>query len=606
MRIAYENIIDSLSSASIVASSADANYPVTNIKDERLTTQWLTDTASSQSVTFTLDTFPEYPDNSTGTILSATFNATAETWVGVGGVATVGTYLGCISMVATTAGSRIERTGPAIASGSTIMLRARSTTAAATSFSLIFGATTSTAITTLSGMTTSFSILQGIVAGTSTALTSIRLIPNNISSSGSVFDIDWLYIGTGAYTTQIQDNSENNLDLTVFGSLKSQGYIIRNGVNDYERTTSVLSVFPDILHYHEEMPNGDALDAVNTKIYFNYKEASATVGFTYVYRTNNTNTLQVKYCNGAATANVDFANYFTGYSITRIVIDVDINWITGVVTVYRNGAYFGTATMTTPVKPTAGSYMYFGSYQGTQYFAAGTFYKPLLYNRALSTDEIEHLYNSEPFATENMGLVGDWTLDKNYKVNTASILGHNILSGTMVKVEANNSDEWGAPSVSETFTYIASGNTILRFLADNYYYKYWKISITGQGSVQIGRIWLGDYLTISPSSLLDFKVTLLNSDMVIHGINRQKWSNPGVTWRRFELSFPESEHTMVKQLEDMYRDVGNHSSILFMNFDTLREFQIVEPCYCSINGELSFNHSNRQKYRYSITLEEEL
>jgi hypothetical protein len=38
----------------------------------------------------------------------------------------------------------------------------------------------------------------------------------------------------------------------------------------------------------------------------------------------------------------------------------------------------------------------------------------------------------------------------------------------------------------------------------------------------------------------------------------------------------------------------------------LRGYPLVEPCYCSIAGELGLSHVNRQHYSYDITLEEDL
>jgi hypothetical protein len=144
----------------------------------------------------------------------------------------------------------------------------------------------------------------------------------------------------------------------------------------------------------------------------------------------------------------------------------------------------------------------------------------------------------------------------------------------------------------------------LKFLDDTYYYKYWRFYF-GQGSVQIGRLWLGDYLSIDPSCLTDFKVEVKNSDTVIHGKNRQKWAVVGEEWRRFELNFPRTEENMIYEISNMFDYVGNFRSILFMNFDEIRDYKLVEPCYVSIDGEIQFNHTHRMGWQYSISLEEE-
>jgi hypothetical protein len=204
-----------------------------------------------------------------------------------------------------------------------------------------------------------------------------------------------------------------------------------------------------------------------------------------------------------------------------------------------------------------------------------------------------------------MGLDAWWKLDKAYHVNTAAILGHNIKSGTTVKIQANNSDEWSAPDIDETFTYVADERPILKFLDAIKVYKYWRFTFTGQASVEAGRLWLGEYLQITPSSLLDFRVTKRRSDLVIYGRDRQKFANPGVGWRKFELSFPKTETTMIHKIETMYDAVGTHTSFIFCNFDTTREWPLIEPCYSSLEGDLEFAHNARQKYSYRLIIEED-
>jgi hypothetical protein len=209
------------------------------------------------------------------------------------------------------------------------------------------------------------------------------------------FEIDWIYIGTGICTNLLTDDSGNGIDCYVYGDTSVAGVsgngLYRNGVNAYERSVNVLATVPDIWHYHEVMPNGNA-QLSTPQLFCNYKPTSTSGGFFYISREASHDDLYVWYCNSATNTNVSVNSFFTGYSATSITIDVMINWITGVVNVYRNGVYFGTGTMTTPVKPTAGSYIYFGSYQGTSYFAKGTYDERRLYSYARTAPEIAYLY----------------------------------------------------------------------------------------------------------------------------------------------------------------------------------------------------------------------
>ena len=192
-------------------------------------------------------------------------------------------------------------------------------------------------------------------------------------------------------------------------------------------------------------------------------------------------------------------------------------------------------------------------------------------------------------------------------VNTIAVLGHNLSGSAAVTVEAHASDSWGAPSFTTSMTYNSAA--ILKFLASNETYQYWRFTLddatNSDGYVEAGRIWLGTYLTIDPSSLLNFTVIKRRSDTVVYGRDRQKYATEGVGWREFNLSFPRTSGTALTSVLTMYDTVGNHSSVIFCNFDTSRAYEIVEPCYCSIVGEMDFRHTRHMRFDWSLTLEED-
>lgn len=188
-----------------------------------------------------------------------------------------------------------------------------------------------------------------------------------------------------------------------------------------------------------------------------------------------------------------------------------------------------------------------------------------------------------------------------YNINSIAILGHNIATATSVIVSANSVNTWpGATSQ----TIVHNTDIMLKFFTIETY-RYWRFEFTGQASIEVGRLWLGEYLTIDPSSLLNFSVIKKRSDNVIHSKNRQKWASPGISWRQFKLSFPPTSEAMIQSISNMYDEIGNHSSLIFCNFDTIRNYSLVEPCYVSIDGEIGFKHTNVQKYEWDLSLEEE-
>jgi hypothetical protein len=190
-----------------------------------------------------------------------------------------------------------------------------------------------------------------------------------------------------------------------------------------------------------------------------------------------------------------------------------------------------------------------------------------------------------------------------YSITTAAILGHNIVSGTTVYIQAHTSNSWGSPSFSTALTVIENG-AILKFITAQEY-QYWRFLIN-QGDLEIGRVWLGDHIDISPSSLLDFTVEKKRNDTVTYTPYRQKFASEGIGWRKIVLNYPPTNTSTLSLINTMFDTAGNHTSIIFCNFDTVRDFELVEPLYCSINGDVSFKHTKNQKYSYTLELEEDL
>lgn len=233
-----------------------------------------------------------------------------------------------------------------------------------------------------------------------------------------------------------------------------------------------------------------------------------------------------------------------------------------------------------------------------------------------------------------------------YKINTVALLGHNISSSASIYIYFNYINDWTNPAVTQVLTW--NKDVIMKFLDTPVYvgtaeienaneltsnvipidylttedgnllitesgdslirqdkYAFAKVKIVNNVAVQLGRVWMGDYLTVLPSSLLDFKVYKKRSDINIYGKDRQKFSIPGVSWRRIELSFPASSSDMVKSIYNMYKYVANSKSFIFCNFDTIRGYPLVEPLYCSIDGSITFTHDKSMKFSYDLALEED-
>jgi hypothetical protein len=198
-------------------------------------------------------------------------------------------------------------------------------------------------------------------------------------------------------------------------------------------------------------------------------------------------------------------------------------------------------------------------------------------------------------------------LDSAQAVDTVAILGHTISTSATVTIEANTTDSWSPAAWSTSLT--ALDNTILRYLDSAQTYQYWRFTVEDASSastfIDVGRLWLGEYLQISPASTSNFTVSFERSDTVSYGRGRQKFATQGVGWRSFDLSFRGHHGSMLTAIQTMYATVGNHSSVIFSNFDESRAYPIVEPCYCSIDDAIDFSHIQNMRFDWNLRLTED-
>lgn len=192
-------------------------------------------------------------------------------------------------------------------------------------------------------------------------------------------------------------------------------------------------------------------------------------------------------------------------------------------------------------------------------------------------------------------------------VDTVAIVGHDLSTSATLTIEGNAADSWGAPTFSTALT--ALDGMILKFFASAQTFQYWRFVIDDASAanayVSIGRLWLGEYITPDPAASASFTVTKRRNDTVTYGRGRQKFATPGVGWRRFDLSFRRTQGTALSSILTMFDTIGTHSSFIFANFDTRRDYPIVEPCYVSLQGDIDFSHTKGMKFGYSLTLEED-
>jgi hypothetical protein len=128
-------------------------------------------------------------------------------------------------------------------------------------------------------------------------------------------------------------------------------------------------------------------------------DVSATVGYIFLYRYQNTDILYWRYADGSSSTNsVGMTTFFTDYDDTWVHFAIVSDYSGKTVRFYRNGALIQTSTMTgTPVFPSTNRVKYLGAYSGTIMsvgypIAGGSLDDIRIYNKGLSDDEIKAIY----------------------------------------------------------------------------------------------------------------------------------------------------------------------------------------------------------------------
>lgn len=231
-------------------------------------------------------------------------------------------------------------------------------------------------------------IIDHVISTTHTHL--FYRINNNGAGNPCEVYVDWVYIGTGAYLpNSFLDSSGNAKHGTIYGAIPDgKGGIVFDGISDYVLITSVpmsLNMTRVFSFVAPSWPTGTVTL---------FRHGSYNVNGEY-YNYKNNGTIEIVRSISGGNYTTLFSYVFTAgtkYIIQIISTQTEIK-------LYVNGVLVQTLAPT--VSTTIDSApIYIGAYSATVQLFYGTISSPRIYNRALSEDEIELLY-------ENMQLSND-------------------------------------------------------------------------------------------------------------------------------------------------------------------------------------------------------
>lgn len=627
MRILFNNLIDGLAASRLSALTEDPLYEASRVQDQRLTTRWHTTAATDQTIIFSgsCDTIVGgnigLVTGSSATNLITSANMAGWSIVGAT-AATASSIVGqnAYSVTAATAGSSYTQS-PSISaiattySTSIVVRKDTSTTGLVQVIDSTSAVSVMTAPIDFSAKTVTYSVGSECIPPQWIDDQTVRIFVKTANINI-----------TSAHNIYFALHSANGTHATGASTIYSMPLIINNTFPVPYIATSRSAI--DTSYSFRIPPSGKFIvdcDVfpfrsydVSGNMYFASWYSSAPARL-YIGYDATTDKIVTVWQDGGTTRILYSPQTFSAASVInsrqRIVVSADIGdarATTGSI-MFVNGVLSDAEWSGIPdaLVTTTFSTLEVGLYNNVG-FTDAIFRHVKVYGGCFTSAQSTITTEAEiDAALAKHTLLFDQTYQRQFNFDTVAILGHNISEGAAVKMEANDFPEWnyvdgsGSSIIQHALSW--DDETILKMITATKK-QYVKFTINDpnndDGILKIGRFWIGRYLDIDPASLDNFTVIKKRTDDVAYGVNMQRFAAVGTGYREFDFKFPPTNSTMVTAIQTMYNAVGNHSSVIFCNFNTIRDYELVEPVYCSIVGDVSFSHQGRQRYEYSLKLQE--
>lgn len=337
---------------------------------------------------------PEWPDNAAGTTYFQDVFSTLDGWAGTRCTIDYTTKPGTLIVTATAANPFIYRAQWSGLTGKTIKAKIK----------MVSGSATHARFSNNTGTIWSQDISYD---GLSEKIFSC--VPSNgwfeaiyPGSTGSanldVYEISFIYIGDGTYTTKALDASGNGTHGTIYGAtpvdtVAGKGFSF-DGVNDYLSSNNITcSGDYSVSMRLNPSSLSNAVSGIKMPFESGYGNVSGIRWF--AADGSNSYTLSLFRSGGDEQIANSFSLSVGSESLITIVIKPSLKQYY----VYTNGVLTKSGALTyTPVPPTNVPFTIGDSGYTTHYYFPGTIADPRIYNRALSAEEIWELYQKPGIA----------------------------------------------------------------------------------------------------------------------------------------------------------------------------------------------------------------
>lgn len=333
----------------------------------------------------------DYPSPATHCYYFQNVWSTTDSWLGISGSPTVAN--GMISTTAAVQG--IYKTGLSDIQGKIVSIAIRSSTSSPTAMIQYYSSATWTTIISPTLTINQWSYLS-VTLPTGTAITGLRF------GNGSFqFDIDWIYIGDGSYSSTLPDlsNNDSNTSLTPFAVTKQVSnmgtYLQFNGSTSYMSESYTFgNSFSISTWFNKTANNSYNMPAIFHKSTGDLTSLSTSVGFMICWGSiagTSDNSLIMAYCDGTTRKYSISPNIYPFGTEHHFVFTYNssvggILYVDGAVALSSGGTVANSIETATP--------FYYGEWQTYSRYLTGLSRDLRIYNRDLSLSEVKMIYKS--------------------------------------------------------------------------------------------------------------------------------------------------------------------------------------------------------------------
>lgn len=182
----------------------------------------------------------------------------------------------------------------------------------------------------------------------------------------------------------------------------------------------------------------------------------------------------------------------------------------------------------------------------------------------LPDDNVQHPFRTRVWRTGTSAAL-EWVkfdLGSAQNVQAFVALDHDLTgSDTLVKIQGNATDSWGAPSVDQAVSHNA--NTLAYYFGSVQSYRWWRFTFTKSASGEtrdVGRIFIGPYYeTVKNISFEGLDITPVDLSETSRAIGGQTYSDERSAYDKIDAKFDYVLNAQMAQFLSLAEAVGTHT-----------------------------------------------